>query len=296
VEGGARLDRASTIADPALANTALYEAYHGTTDMRASDVLPTGYVRVGWRGERGWSGRLGLGHSARLPDQQERFYALTRMGSDWVGNPHLAPSRNTGVEGDMRLTGRGIDAGVAMFVYRIDDDILATEQARRRATAGVTNVRARSYSNVDALMRGVELNATAPLASALFVSGDVSFVRGTTREPSIIGHNVPEMPPARAKLRVRYDNARWNAVAEIVASARQDDVADVLLEDPTPAFAVINVRAGLRWRSVDVSAGMDNVLDALYSEHLSYQRDAFRSGVRVHEPGRTLSARLSARF
>jgi iron complex outermembrane receptor protein len=41
---------------------------------------------------------------------------------------------------------------------------------------------------------------------------------------------------------------------------------------------------------------MDNVLDALYSEHLSYQRDAFRSGVRVYEPGRTLSARLSARF
>jgi iron complex outermembrane receptor protein len=158
------------------------------------------------------------------------------------------------------------------------------------------NAVARSFANVDALMRGVEVNATAPIAAALFLSGDLSVVRGTTREQEVIGPNLPEIPPARARVRLRYDNARWNGAAEVVASARQDAVAVSVSEAPTPAFAVMNVRAGVRLRSLNVTAAVDNVLDTLYAEHLSYQRDPFRSGVRVYEPGRTISLSVGARF
>jgi iron complex outermembrane receptor protein len=296
LESGVRLDRAVTTADPRLANSSLYLAYHGTSATSADDLLPTAYARARWRDDAGWSAMAGIGHSARLPDQQERFYALKRMGSDWVGNPTLSPARNTGVDGELRYTGRGIDVGIAAFAYRIDGAIMVVEQPRELIVAGVTNTVARSYANADALMRGLEANATVPLSPSIFMSGDLSMVRGTTREPSPAGPNMPEIPPARARVRLRYDNARWNAVAEMLASARQDHVALELRESPTPAFAVLNLQGGLRFRRLTITAAVDNVLDTLYAEHLSYQRDPFRNGVRVYEPGRTVSLIASARF
>jgi iron complex outermembrane receptor protein len=45
-----------------------------------------------------------------------------------------------------------------------------------------------------------------------------------------------------------------------------------------------------------VTAGVTNAFDRLYTDHLSYQRDPFRSGVRVPEPGRSLFANASFRF
>jgi iron complex outermembrane receptor protein len=295
LESGARLDRAATAADPALANTGLYLAYHGTTATRATDVLPTAYARARWRHDTGWSAMAGAGHSARLPDQQERFYALKRMGSDWVGNPALAPARNTGFDGELRYTGRGLDAGVAGFAYRIDDAIVVMDAPRRAMVPGVMNAVARTFGNVDALMRGLEANATVPLAPALFASGDLSLVRGTTRGGAAVA-NLPEIPPARARLRLRYDNARWTAVAEMLAAARQEDVAADLRESPTPAFAVLNLQAGVRLRRLTVTAAVDNALDAAYAEHLSYQRDPFRNGVRVYEPGRTVTVVTAVAF
>jgi iron complex outermembrane receptor protein len=45
-----------------------------------------------------------------------------------------------------------------------------------------------------------------------------------------------------------------------------------------------------------VTAGLANVFDRLYTEHLSYQRDPFRSGVHIPEPGRSLFANAAFRF
>jgi iron complex outermembrane recepter protein len=296
LEAGARVDRAATAADPRLANLALYLAYQGTTATTASDLLPTAYVRARWRHDSGWSAMSGVGHAARVPDQQERFYGVQRMGSDWVGNPALAASRNTGADGELRYTGGGLDAAVTAFFYRIADHILPTDRARIAAVPGVMNTVARSYSNVDAVMRGVEASATVPLARTLFLSADLSVVRGTARGASPDETNLPEIPPARARMRLRYDNARWNAVAEIAGASRQDRVAVQLHETATPGHAVMSVRGGLRMRRLSVTAAVDNLFDAAYAEHLSYQRDPFRNGVRLFEPGRTASLSLAARF
>ncbi len=291
LDAGARLDYAETQARPTPLNSALYLAHHGTTGARADDLLPSAHVRANWRRDGGLSGMLGVGYVTRLPDQQERFFALARMGSDWVGNPSLAPSRNTGFDGEVRYTGHGFDAAFAAYVYRIDDHIRVVDQARRAMVPGVMNAMARSFANVDALMRGLEASATVPLASALYLSADASVVRGTSREADL-----PEIPPARARVRLRYDRASWNALAEVVGAARQDHVAPDLRESPTPGFVAINLSAGLRWRHVSLTAGLDNVFDALYAEHLSYQRDPFRNGVRVYEPGRTLLVHMGVQF
>lgn len=295
VEAGGRMDRADTSADPDLANTNLYAAYHDTRLTRVVDTLPAGYVRARWR-DRGWSAVLGAGHSVRLPDQQERFYALSRMGSDWVGNPLLEPSRNTGFEGELRYTRRGSELTLSAFAYRVADAIRVLDQRRIAMVPGVMNTMARSYTNVDAFTRGLEASATVPLAPSLWLSSDLSLGRGTVRDNPRFGEDLPEMPPARLRVRLRVDRARWSGAAEVVAAARQDRVALDLREMPTGAYAVLNLRGDWRLRGATVMAALDNVFDTLYAEHLSYQRDPFRNGVRVYEPGRTASLSMAFRF
>jgi len=39
-----------------------------------------------------------------------------------------------------------------------------------------------------------------------------------------------------------------------------------------------------------------NIFDRFYYENLSYQRDPYRSGTRVYEPGRNLFVNVSYRF
>mgnify|MGYP000966315109 CR=1 FL=1 len=44
-----------------------------------------------------------VGQTARVAEANERFYALRRMGTDWVGSPDLAPALNTGMDLSLSL-------------------------------------------------------------------------------------------------------------------------------------------------------------------------------------------------
>jgi len=45
-----------------------------------------------------------------------------------------------------------------------------------------------------------------------------------------------------------------------------------------------------------LTLGVTNLFDRGYAEHLSFQRDPFRSGVRVYEPGRSVFLNASLRL
>ena len=94
----------------------------------------------------------------------------------------------------------------------------------------------------------------------------------------------------------RYDDGRFFGSLEGVFAADQDRVDASLNEAPTPGWGVMNATAGFRQGRLRLTAGVANVFDRLYVDHLSYQRDPFRSGVRVPEPGRSLFANASFRF
>jgi iron complex outermembrane receptor protein len=71
-----------------------------------------------------------------------------------------------------------------------------------------------------------------------------------------------------------------------VFAAEQRRVNGELQELPTPGYGAANLRLGLTIRKIRVWVGLNNLFDGHFAEHLSFQRDPFRSGVRVYEPGR----------
>ena len=299
LSAGGRIDAARSEADATRANTALYEAYHGTSSLAATDTLPAGKLRLAWR--RGaWEISGGVGHAARVPEATERYLALRRMGTDWVGNPGLVPSRNTALDAAVGFTRAGFRFDLGLYASSVSDYVTVYDQARRAMVPEAMNAVARSFANVDATLTGGELGWSLPIVfGRVFVSGDVSYVRGRQDgDPSrgIAAGPLAEIPPLRGRVSARYDDGRFFGSVEGVFATDQDRVDVSLNETRTPGWGVMNASAGVRQGRLRLTLGLVNAFDRLYTDHLSYQRDPFRSGVRVPEPGRSLFANASFRF
>jgi iron complex outermembrane receptor protein len=303
LEAGGRVDRTRNEADAGLANQSLYLAYHGSARTSALDTYPSGKVRLSFTLAPTLTLSGGIGHTVRVPDPQERYFALRRMGSDWVGNPFLRPTKNTGVE--LNLAYRAGRLFVNGTVHRdsLADAIGVYQQARVTAVAGMTNAAARSYRNVDATLSGAEVEAVLPLTDRLFLAGDVSATRGRQKVDAPAGIRSPwmaEMPPVRSRLALRYEvrGAGRGGFAEVetIYSARQSHVDTDLKESPTPGYAVANLRVGGNLWRLRFALGIANLFDRAYAEHLSYQRDPFRTGAKVYEPGRNLYTNVALVF
>ena len=78
--------------------------------------------------------------------------------------------------------------------------------------------------------------------------------------------------------------------------ATQDRVDSDLGETKTSGWAVVNLKAGGELGGLRVVAGVDNLLDKFYYEHLSYLRDPFSTGSKVPEPGRSFYLNVSYLF
>jgi len=201
----------------------------------------------------------------RVPDAQERYFSQARMGSDWVGNPALVPAKNTETNLGLSWRRRTYYLKTAAF-----------------------------YS-----MYGGELTYGWSIGARWVISGGASYVRGG-KDPApalnIYDTNLPEIPPLRGRTAVRYGTRRWFAEAEGIAAWPQRRTDTDLRETATAGFGVANIKLGIHLRHIAITGGIDNLFDHPYFEHLSFQRDPFRNGSRVPEPGRNLFVSASYSF
>lgn len=299
LDAGVRWDSASASVDAERASTDLTWAYHGTRATEQDDALAGGSLRARWQAAEGLEVSLGIGTAARIPEPQERWFSLKRMGTDWVGNPDLEPSRNTALDLSASFRAGRLYVSAGAFLNDVDDTIVLADVARVNMVPGVMNPKARTYENVDARLAGGEATAAVTLTGTLFFSGAVSYVSGTQDprpELGILSEYVAEMPPVTGRASLRWDNGRIWGEAEGVFAAAQTQVDTDLLESTTPGWGIANLRAGIVFGDIGLNVGVENLFGRLYSEHLSYQRDPFRSGVKIPEPGRNVFVNLSYRY
>ncbi len=286
---GGRVDWVATSADPEKANTGLYYAYHDTVSISRTDVEPSLSVQVVHELSTRVSLSGGLSRSVRSPDPRERYIALKRKVGDWVGNPELEPP----VAGRAEL-GLTWSAGVGTLTATawadsVDGYIIVYNQQRINVAPGVMNVRAQSYANVDALLRGAAVEGSVALSSRVFLSGNVAYVRGTQEpipELGIYSEDIAEMPPLSARLAARWQSPKLFAEIEGVGAAAQDRVDTDLNESPTPSWGIVNLKGGITTGPWRLQVVLGNIFDRTYHEHYSYLRNPYRSGFVINEPGR----------
>lgn len=296
---GGRVDYSHSGVDAAKANTNLYYAYNGTRSTSASDTGLSGKVRVTQQFSPSLELLAGVGHTFRVPDPVERYFALKRMGTDWVGNPALAPTQNTGIQAGVNYRhGRAL-ASVNVHHDWVADFVTVHGQRRINAAPGIMNASARSYFNVDARMLAAEFSITYPMTDRLTATASGALTRATKATDPAAGITSPyvsEIPPASGVIGIRYDRAALFVEAQGIFAATQERVDTDLQESPTPGYGTLTVRAGWQMQQLRLAITLANAFDRLYLNYNSYQRDPYRTGARVREPGRNLSASLSYRF
>jgi len=260
-------------------------------------TLPSGFARY----ERDLAGSpatafVGLGHVQRFPDYWE-LVSAGKEATNSLSAFHSRPEKTTQLDTGLVYAGRRLSASVSAFYSDVDDYILV-QTAYPKGMRSTTVTR-----NVDARTWGGEADATWALAERWRATGTLAHTQGRNRSDD---RPLAQMPPLEVRTGLNYEDPRWSAGLLWRLVAAQDRYAvnqgNIVGQDlgPTGGFGVLSLNGA--WRpssSLLVSAGIDNLLDKLYAEHLSRggaMVSGFEQTTRVNEPGRTLWLKVAGRF
>lgn len=291
---GARVDRWQARDERTAVSTGMMgTAPNPTANVERKRTLPSGFGRVEHDlAQGGTTVYAGLGHVERFPDYWE-LVSTSRESTTSLSAFLTRPERTTQLDMGLMHRAGALQVSVSGFANRIDDYILIQSDFRK-------GMRLASVSrNVDARTLGAEADAQLAVGRSLKLTGTVAYTRG---------HNVTDdgalaqMPPLELRVGADYGRGRWHAGALLRHVAAQQRVAvnqgNVVGQDigPSPSFSVISVNAAVELpRGLLLTAGIDNLLDRNYAEHLS-RAGSMLSGyvqtTRVNEPGRTLWLKL----
>lgn len=282
---GARFDHVKTEAHEDRGD--LYALYHGTRDREEGDSYGSGNLQLSYSPVKQVELFAGFGLSVRPPDPVERYFALARpmQNPNWLGNPHLDPSQNREVDIGLKYLG-GLFYGKTTFFYSEVEDFITIYNAP--ALSGGKS--ARSYRNVDATLYGGEFSLNIYLPKNVILDGGLSY---TWARDDSFDKPLFEIPPLEGRLAFRYEIEKYFAEIEGIWADDQGRVDEELQEEKTAGWGIMNLKVGLTYKNLNLFAGIQNVLDRQYYEHLSFQRDPFRSGIKVPEIGRSFYISLS---
>jgi iron complex outermembrane receptor protein len=155
--------------------------------------------------------------------------------------------------------------------------------------------------NIDARSWGLEVDAMYRINTTWRTELTLASVRGTNETEN---RTLPQLPPLEARVSLQYDNNVWSAGLLWRTIAKQDRVhvgrGNIAGQDigVSNSSNIPSFNGG--WSPTErllVTAGIDNLLDTTYAEHISRAGASiagFDQTTRVNEPGRT--AWLKAQF
>src|SRR5690606_37260488 len=300
--GGARLDRAAVTDYRQTLGSAMnmnLRANPSADDTR-HETLPSAFLRY----EQDLAGLpatvyAGLGHAQRMPDYWEFFSASPGPAGFVQPVVSLEPEKTTQLDFGVQYQDERLGAWASAYIGQVRDYILFSYGAGMmpghvRSTAG----------NIDARIMGGELGLAYALSEHW--SSDVTLAYAWGKNSSD-GAALAQMPPLEARFGLGYQRDDWSAGAlwRVVAAQNRVDAGkgNVVGRDfgPSAGFAVFSLNGAYRLsRHLKLSAGVDNLFDRDYSEHLNRAGDAGfgypAEPQAIDEPGRTLWARVDLDF
>ena len=206
--------------------------------------------------------------SFRSPSIEERYLYADLGGKLTAGNPYLDSENGIFTEGGLSYTGNNYRISGQAFVNEIKDMVILKP-------GGVFNgLPADVYENAgEARLYGFESSANWLITDNLLFNADISFVRGKDVEKGV---NLPMIPPLRAHISARYNlfNNYWTEPLFTFCD-KQDKVSSG--ERATPGYGIMDIFVGRTFAgdgriSYDLTAGIKNVFDKAYRDHLTTSR------------------------
>jgi iron complex outermembrane receptor protein len=274
----------------------LYQNTHSTS---TKDNYGSGNVRLSFALPHSVELFAGVGTAGRVPNAQERYINSAYMMTGFLGNPDLPVVRNT--ETTLGATFRHGSSYIkpTLFYSNVNNYILVNNQPLQNSGANWWGPGVRSYTNVEARIYGGEVSYAFSLPVGFSLTGGGSYARGANApkpQAGVLDTNLPEMPPLRTSVALRYTHRFGFAELGGTGVARQGLVDTDLKETPTAGYGLMNVKLGVSYSKLSASFVVENLFNHYYYEHLSYYRDPFASGVKIPEPGRNFFGQVKVSF
>ncbi|MCA4815797.1 MULTISPECIES: TonB-dependent copper receptor [Acinetobacter] len=263
------------------------------TAQQRKETLPSGFIRLeNQHPHHDAKTYVGLGYVERMPDYWELFTPKS-------GNSNPNTFKNIDTEKTLQLDfgyqhEHGAFSSWASAYAGLINDYILTKYT------SMTDAHTR---NVDATIAGAEVGMGYQFTDALQADVSAMYAWG---ENTTDNTPLPQISPLEGRLNLRYVQDRYTlgALLRVVdgQSRISKDEGNIVGYDlkESSGFGVLSLNGSYNLnKSVDVSVGVDNVLDKTYSEHLNklgLNGTGSAAKVQFNNSGRNYWARISMKF
>ena len=241
-----------------------------SADRSFTDVLPGAAAAVSFDPDETTTIELALALNSRAPSLVERYLwtplnasAGLADGRTYLGNLDLDPETSFQVGLGLEKRGKGWSAELTPFYQSVNDYIQGMPLARLDASGNPVL----QYQNIDrAELYGFELAGGYDINQDFTIDSSISYVRGRNKDT---GDDLYRIAPLRGIVDLAYRHETWESHLECVWADAQNHVSDVQGESSSPGYGLLNFRlAKVFFKTLRVEAGVENILDKRYAEHL----------------------------
>lgn len=309
-----------------LSPAALYGRYYGASgDFERNDHNISARLRLSKTAmDKRFSVFGDVSRKVRSPDNIEAYHAVTNPNpaGRWIGNPTLDPEAHHKAElgfvwtgahyqgyGDLGMNADGpfsadnMKISLSGYVDAVDNFITFD---RAHGQSGIhQRDNALIYRNVDALFAGVNFEARWNLTNNWSMAAKAAYLWGNNESDD---RALYQISPLEANFLIDYKDmlgsvGTWNIGAKLRLVADQNRVDDNIRtglgmdKGKGKGFATLDAYGGLqignRW---SLSAGVNNLLNADYQEHITGTHIAAATKTKINAPGRTFFFRSQLNF
>jgi iron complex outermembrane receptor protein len=265
-----------------------------TANQTRKETLASGFARYEQDVSGDTTAYVGLGRTARAPDYWELF---NKESLNSASSFNANPEKTTQLDAGLNYREGALSGFVSAFYNKITDfNLIQSNVAKGMSLVTITR-------NISATTYGAETGMTVQLADSLKMDGSLAYVHGTNDTD---GTALGQIPPLEARIGLNYDDKVWSFGALLRGVAAQKRVAvnqgNIAGQDiaASGGFSVLSLNGGWRAsKSVQVTAGVDNLFNKTYAEHIS-RAGAMVSGytqtTRVNEIGRNVWVKANFDF
>ncbi|MEJ6473131.1 TonB-dependent copper receptor [Pseudoalteromonas piscicida] len=267
-----------------------------TADQTRDDTLYSGFTRYQAQSENS-SYFIGVGITERFPDYWE-LIGSNRGSETTISAFNVDHEKTTQLDAGLLRQYKNLNISLSAFYNQIDDYLLIDNRFPKMAMP------AKVTRNVDAETLGFEGELTWQANKKLQLTSSINYLKGN----NLTDHRaLAQQPPLQLRFATNYQvNDNWQLGGLLRLVQKQHRVAigqgNIAGQDiaTTAGFGTLALNTNYQYSdSVQLSAGIDNLLDKTYAEHLSRSGSAvsgFEQIARINEPGRTVWANLNWRF
>ena len=268
--------------------------------QQRKETLPSGFIHLeNQHPHHDAKTYVGLGYVERVPDYWELFKTdLNGIAGSTFKN--LDTEKTLQLDMGYQHEHGAFSSWASAYVGMINDFILINYNANKPTGHGIN---AADSKNVDATIAGAEVGIGYQFTDALQADVSAMYAWG---ENTTNNTPLPQISPLEGRLNLRYvqDKYTLGALLRVVdgqsrISEREGNIVGYDLKESS-GFGVLSLNSSYNLsKGVDVSVGIDNVLDKTYTEHLNQMGNAglgFAANQQFNNIGRNYWARISMKF